>query len=130
MEIVVQREHTGAGCTLGALSIDGVFECWTLEDVVRPPGQKVYAQTAIPPGTYRVELTMSNRFKTVLPLLENVPNFQGIRIHPGNTAADTEGCILVGQTRTHNSVGSSRAAFDKLLAKMRAAKGEIWITIQ
>jgi len=111
------------------MSIDGVFECYTLEDVVRPAGEKVYGQTAIPPGRYRIQLTMSNRFKTVLPLLENVPNFEGVRIHPGNTAADTDGCILVGQSKTSNSIGGSRAAFDRLFARLQACKEEIWITL-
>ena len=111
------------------MTIDGAFECYTLEDVVRPAGEKVYGQTAIPAGRYRIQLTMSNRFKTVLPLLENVANFEGVRIHPGNTAADTDGCILVGQSKTSNSIGGSRAAFDRLFARLQAHKGEIWITV-
>ena len=129
MEIVVKRQPSANGCTIGSMSIDGVFECYTLEDVVRPAGEKVYGQTAIPPGRYRIQLTMSNRFKTVLPLLENVPNFEGVRIHPGNTAADTDGCILVGQSKTSNSIGGSRAAFDRLFARLQAYKEEIWITV-
>jgi hypothetical protein len=112
------------------MNIDGAFECYTLEDVVRPNGEKVYGQTAIPEGRYQIKLTMSNRFKIVLPLLENVPNFEGVRIHPGNTAADTDGCILVGQTKTSNSIGSSRVAFDKLFSRLQAHKGEIWLTVK
>jgi hypothetical protein len=111
------------------MTIDGAFECYTLEDVVRPAGEKVYGQTAIPEGRYRVKLTMSNRFKIVLPLLENVPNFEGVRIHPGNTAADTDGCILVGQSKTSNSIGASRLAFDRLFARLQACKEDIWITV-
>lgn len=130
MEIVVTRQPSANGCTIGTMTIDGVFECYTLEDVVRPNGEKVYGQTAIPAGRYQVKLTMSNRFKIVLPLLENVPNFEGVRIHPGNTAADTDGCILVGQTKTSNSIGSSRVAFDKLFAQLQAHKGEIWLTVK
>lgn len=130
MEIVVTRQPSANGCTIGTMTIDGVFECYTLEDVVRPNGEKVYGQTAIPSGRYQVKLTMSNRFKIVLPLLENVPNFEGVRIHPGNTAADTDGCILVGQTKTSNSIGSSRVAFDKLFARLQAHKGEIWLTVK
>ena len=130
MDIVVTRQPTANGCTIGTMTIDGAFECYTLEDVVRPHGEKVYGQTAIPAGRYQIKLTMSNRFKIVLPLLENVPNFEGVRIHPGNTAADTDGCILVGQTKTSNSIGSSRVAFDKLFARLQAHKGEIWLTLK
>ena len=130
MELLLQRNPSANGCTIGTLSVDGAFECYTLEDVVRPNGEKVYGQTAIPAGRYHVVITMSNRFKTLLPLLENVPNFEGVRIHPGNTAADTEGCILVGQSRTANSVGASRAAFAVLFAKMQSATDDIWITIE
>lgn len=130
MELLLQRNPSANGCTIGTLSIDGVTECYTLEDVVRPDGEKVYGQTAIPAGRYHVTITMSNRFKILLPLLENVPNFEGVRIHPGNTAADTEGCILVGQTRTSNSIGSSRAAFAALFEKMQNATDDIWITIE
>lgn len=129
MEILVTREPTANGCTIGTMTIDGAFECYTLEDVVRPAGEKVYGQTAIPEGRYRVKLTMSNRFKIVLPLLENVPNFEGVRIHPGNTAADTDGCILVGQSKTSNSIGASRLAFDRLFARLQACKEDIWITV-
>ena len=75
--------------------LDGRFGVLHLEDVVRQ-GEKVPGQTAIPEGIYTVQITFSNRFKRDLPLLLNVPNFEGIRIHPGNTDADTEGCILVG----------------------------------
>lgn len=130
MEIVVKRQPSANGCTIGTMSIDGAFQCYTLEDVVRPAGEKVYGQTAIPAGRYQVQLTMSNRFKTVLPLLESVPNFEGVRIHPGNTAADTDGCILVGESKTSNSIGASRVAFDKLFAKLQAHRGEIWLTVE
>ena len=129
MELLLQRNPSANGCTIGTLSVDGVFECYTLEDVVRPNGEKVYGQTAIPAGRYHVSITMSNRFKTLLPLIENVPNFEGVRIHPGNTAADTDGCILVGQSKTDSSIGASRAAFGVLFQKMQAAD-DIWLTIE
>ena len=129
MELLLQRNPSANGCTIGTLSVDGAFECYTLEDVVRPDGEKVYGQTAIPAGRYHVAITMSNRFKILLPLLENVPNFEGVRIHPGNTAADTDGCILVGQSKTDSSIGSSRAAFGVLFEKMQAAD-DIWLTIE
>ena len=112
--------------TIGELSIGEDFECFTLEDVVRE-GPKVPGQTAIPEGTYNVVITPSARFKRDMPLLDNVPNFSGIRIHPGNTDADTEGCILVGQTHGFNRIGQSRLAFDALFGKIEfaLAAGEI-----
>jgi len=131
MKLTLQRQPSAAGCTIGRLAIDGVPECWTLEDVVRPPGVKVPGRTAIPAGTYRVEVTHSPRFGTRLPLLHAVPNFTGIRIHPGNTQDDTEGCILVGSDRGVAAIKRSRAAFGKLLAKIEAAQArKVAITIE
>jgi len=106
--------------------IDGLFECYTLEDVERTV--KIKNETAIPKGTYKVIINESNRFKRLLPLLLNVPNFEGVRIHSGNSNHDTEGCILVGQTIQANYIGQSRKAFDKLLKKMQGAK-DITLTI-
>ena len=93
MLIEVIRTTCGAHCTLGKMYIDGVDMCYTLEDVVRE--EKVYGETAIPAGRYRVDVTYSNRFQCDMPLVLDVPNFEGIRIHPGNTDKDTHGCILV-----------------------------------
>ena len=108
--------------TIGKLYIDGVYECYTLEDVVRK-GAKVNGQTAIPTGTYNIIINHSNRFNRDLPLLENVPNFTGVRIHAGNTSAHTEGCILVGTTWTGKDfIGNSRVAFNKLFDKLKKAK--------
>ena len=132
MELHLERLQCGRDFTIGSLAIDGQFECWTLEDELRPEGVKIAGQTCIPAGRYRVRLTFSNRFQRVLPLLEDVPNFAGIRIHPGNTAADTEGCVLVGQDRNGQSVARSRAAFDILFNKLANAdrNGEpIWIVV-
>lgn len=121
MKLQVVRFMCGATCTIGELLVDGEHECWTLEDVVRPDGQKVYGDTAIPYGTYDVIVTRSKRFGVDLPLLLGVPNFTGIRIHPGNTTADTHGCLLVGTGHTGTSVTNSRAAFNKLFPKIRDA---------
>jgi hypothetical protein len=126
MQITVKRLHKTDKSTIGELLIDGIFECYTLEDVERPV--KIKAETAIPKGTYKVIINMSNRLKRLLPLLINVPNFEGVRIHAGNTNHDTEGCILVGKTRGVDFVGKSRKAFAALLTKMKLAK-EITITI-
>jgi hypothetical protein len=126
MVITVKRLYKTENSTIGELLIDGVFECFTLEDKERPV--KIKSETAIPKGTYRVIINESNRFKRLLPLLIDVPNFEGVRIHSGNSNHDTEGCILVGQTRNKNYIGQSRKAFDKLFKKMQAAKN-ITLTI-
>ena len=119
MQLMVNRTWPSAACTIGVLTVDGVNECFTLEDVVR--AEKIKGETAIPAGSYNVTITPSNRFKRDLPLLENVPNFEGVRIHPGNTAADTEGCILVGKSKGPDAIYESRKAFDTLFAKIKAA---------
>ena len=115
--------------TIGDLSVNGKFECFTLEDKVR--AVKIHGKTAIPAGIYEVTVTFSDRFKKPLPLLLNVPNFAGVRIHSGNTAADTEGCILVGTSKGTNSVGASRVAFKALFDKIQAAlkKEKVFIEI-
>ena len=130
MEITLHREPSNAQSTLGRLDVDGIFECFTCEDIVRPV--KIKGETAIPAGCYQVVVTMSNRFKRELPLLLNVPDFEGVRIHTGNTAVDTEGCILVGQEMSRcNGVLNSRAAFSHLFSKIEEAlqDGECWLTI-
>jgi hypothetical protein len=119
MNLRVQRNTFTDASTIGELSIDGQFECFTLEDNVRPV--KIHGETAIPAGKYEVTITFSERFQRQLPLLMNVKNFEGIRIHPGNTAANTEGCILVGTTKTADFIGNSRAAFNALFPKIEAA---------
>lgn len=119
MKLLLERTWCGAKCTIGALSIGGAYECFTLEDVVRP--EKIAGETAIPAGSYNVVITPSNRFKRDLPLIENVPGFEGVRIHPGNTAADTDGCILVGLAKGKDFVSESRKAFDALYLKIKAA---------
>jgi len=95
MQYQLIRTHKYDYCTIGELHRNGLFVCYTLEDVVRPVGEKVYGKTAIPYGTYPLVITYSNRFKRLLPLVENVPMFSGIRFHRGNSAVDTNGCILV-----------------------------------
>lgn len=127
MQMELQRLQLDPDVTIGALYVDGDFECWILEDPVREvAGQpvsvwKVPGKTAIPFGQYDVTITPSQRFKRDLPLLLRVPGFDGIRIHPGNTVADTEGCLLPGLDRLGKSVGRSRAAFDSLFSQIRSA---------
>jgi len=122
MKLRLERLQLDPDCTIGALFVDGTFDCWTLEDTVRPDGVKIAGETAVPFGTYAIDITQSPRFGRLLPLLIGVHNFVGIRIHPGNTAHDTEGCILVGSDRHHKWIGKSKAAFDTLFPKLRDAK--------
>lgn len=117
MQLTLIRDQSNDRCTLGRLFINGSFLCYTLEDVDRrleSGGEKIHGQTAIPRGAYSIIINRSQRFGRDMPLLLDVPGFSGVRIHPGNTAADTEGCILVGTTRGAESLGNSRAAYEKL----------------
>ena len=121
--------------TIGVLTVDSLHECYALEDQYRPGDirvVKVAGRTAIPLGRYRVVLDFSPRFGTTLTRLLDVPGFDGIRIHAGNTDADTEGCILVGTVREPDRILASRVALDALMAKIRAGllHGECWIEIK
>ena len=131
MELRLERKWFEDTCTIGKLYVDDEYECYILEDVVRPLGEKVYGETAIPYGDYTVIVNRSNRFKKDLPFIYNMPDmsvedghgvrFTGIRIHPGNTDADTHGCLLPGASKMDNKIGDSRLAFNKLFAKICAA---------
>lgn len=120
MKLQVTRNQFTTQSTVGELTVNEVFECFTLEDPVRP--KKTAGVTAIPAGTYTVEITPSAKFKRDLPLLHDVPEFEGVRIHSGNVAADTEGCLLVGKTRAVDSIGQGRVAFQALFAKIKEAE--------
>lgn len=135
MELTLNRIFLGSSATIGELLINDKYLCDTLEDRVRPEGEKVYGKTAIPEGTYEVKLTHSPRFKKTLPEILNVPNFSGIRIHTGNSSKDTEGCILVGtwDGEKEDWVGNSRIAFDELMALLEEAtnnKEKVTITVK
>ena len=119
MLITVTRNMFTDRSTIGELAVDDGFACFTLEDPVRVV--KIAGETAIPAGTYEVVVSFSNRFKRLLPELLDVPNFKGVRIHSGNVAADTEGCLLVGLAKGEDRVGQSRAAFDALFPRIVAA---------
>lgn len=124
MHLQLTRTVYTTRSTVGQLLVDGRFECHVLEDVVRPAtAAKVPGQTAIPAGTYAVTVTYSPRFRQPLPLLISVPGFEGIRIHPGNDAAATSGCLLVGRydPQRPDWVADSRAAFARLFDKIRTA---------
>ncbi|SCX86284.1 hypothetical protein SAMN05216420_101138 [Nitrosospira sp. Nl5] len=119
MELRVERTDFSENSTIGKLYVDDQFECYTLEDKVRPV--KIKGKTAIPTGRYEVIINHSQRFNRPLPLFLDVPDFVGVRIHPGNTAADTEGCILVGETKEEGFIGQSKPAFERLFDKLKAA---------
>lgn len=124
MKLVLKRDTFTDQTSIGTLSVDGVFECYTLEDTDRKVEEnkdgKIYGQTAIPRGTYQVVLHDSPKFGLV-PMLTGVPNYSLVYIHPGNTAKDTLGCILVGNYKYKDSIGESRKAFEKLFKRIKAA---------
>lgn len=142
MKILVSRRPNTNGFSPGRMYIDGVLECFTLEDEVREvAGQpvaswKVQDKTAIPRGTYNVAITFSNRFQKDMPLVMDVPGFSGIRIHPGNTVENTDGCILVGADDGNWQdawLGSSLIAYNRLFPKIKAAIDageEVTLTIE
>ena len=135
MELTLNRIFLGGSATIGELLINDKHLCDTLEDRVRPEGEKVYGKTAIREGKYEIELTHSPRFKKILPEILNVPNFSAIRIHTGNSSKDTEGCIIVGtwDGEKEDWVGSSKIAFDKLMSLLEEAtnnKEKVTITVK
>ena len=135
MKIEVNRIFKASNYTIGELSVNNNYVCDTLEDKVRVDGEKVYAETAIPTGTYTLILSYSNRFKKVMPEILNVPNFSGIRIHCGNSSKDTEGCLLVGKWdgKTENWISDSKNSYNKLYPLLEEAfnkKENITITIK
>ena len=131
MLITLDRAWKRKGYTISRLYINGELFCNALEDEDRGLRQdmttneikkrKVYGATAIPSGSYECVNTYSNRFKKNLPLLKDVPGFDGIRIHSGNTANDTEGCILPGRNTQKGMVTESRVWTEKLIKLMKAA---------
>ena len=140
MIITLRRIAMKDTYTIGKLYIDGVYFCETVEDKDRGlddsmeesviKERKVYGETAIPLGTYKVEITYSPKFKKNLPLLYNVKGFEGIRIHSGNTAKDSLGCIIVGKNKKVGMVLDSRSTMTKLMKILTNTKENIWLTIR
>ena len=97
MRITIERLTMTSTTTIGKMYLNGEYFGYTLEDVNRDT--KIKHQTCIPAGLYKVVLTVSNRFKRLMPLLIDVPNFKGIRIHGGNTHKNTSGCPIVAKRR-------------------------------
>ena len=147
MKLLVDRKWKKNTYTIGRFFVNGTLFCNSLEDKDRGLKktdplmsiikQKVYGETAIPTGIYKVDMeTVSPKYSAVkwyynlckgkLPRLKNVPGFEGILIHPGNTALDTLGCILVGKNTAVGKITESKDTFAKLYKMMKAAhdKGE------
>lgn len=131
MELRIERKWKKPDYTIGRLYINGEYVCNTLEDTDRGLYQgmsqadvlkvKVKGATAIPRGTYNVIYTYSPKYKRNMPLVENVTGFCGIRIHSGNTAKDTEGCILCGENKQVGMVLNSRVWTEKVTERMKEA---------
>lgn len=141
MKLTIKRIALRSTYTIGKLYIDGNYFCDVLEDTVRDLNKngkfdngekKVHAKTAIPYGTYEIKWTYSPRFKKYTPQLMNVPSFDGIRIHAGNTSADTEGCLLLGENKQVGKVINSRATINKFyqIIKEACSNGKVTIEIK
>lgn len=114
--LTLVRTEAAADRTMGQLLANGAHFAHTLEDLLRPAGVKIKGVTAIPAGLYRVQLTMSSRFKRVTPQIMAVKNFEGIRFHGGNDPVDTEGCPLVAFNRSGLRIqGTAEAALTQLI---------------
>lgn len=150
MKLELRRIARKTSYTIGRLYVDGEYFCDTLEDADRGltsdmsdaevQAKKVKGKTAIPTGTYNVTISIvSPRFRKSpqysfcggrLPRLGGVPGYTGILIHCGNTANDTDGCILVGENKQVGKVLNSLATFKRLYAKLQRAKDDISIKIE
>lgn len=141
MDIQLKRIAKKETYTIGKLYIDGVYFCDTIEDKDRGLNQamsindikkkKVYGETAIPTGTYKLVIDYSNRFKKNMAHILNVPGYEGIRIHTGNSAKDSLGCIIVGKNKVVGKVIESRDTYNQLFPILQKAfkESEIKITI-
>ena len=136
MELTLTRTTKRKGCTLGVLVVDGKEMCDTMAPTCRDlkTDRKVTRCTAIPEGRYPVVITLSPKFGKWLPLLLNVPFFEGIRIHAGNLPADTEGCILVGEDNEETRQLECSTLYVRLLKQLiveAKERGEgVWITVK
>jgi hypothetical protein len=137
VKILVERDIFGDNYTTSRVFIDGRFFCYCLEDTDRKlednPEAKVYGETAIPRGTYKLLVDFSGRFQRELPRLLDVPGYSGIRIHAGNVPADTHGCLLLGTSRKDGMVVNSRIAMVKFMELLDLAydRGEqVEVTIE
>ena len=139
IKLRLERRYKGSKYTIGKLFINDEYFCDTIEDIDRGlkssmsveyiKNKKVYAETAIPTGTYKIEMTYSNKFKRILPLLVDVKGFSGIRIHRGNTEKDSSGCIVIGENKVKGRVINS-TPYEVALVKRLLEEDDIEITIE
>lgn len=141
MKLTLKRIALRPTYTIGKLYIDDIYFCDTIEDTVRDLNKngkfdngekKVHSKTAIPYGIYEIKWTYSPRFKKYTPQLINVPSFEGIRIHAGNTSADTEGCLILGKNKQVGKVLNSRDTINKFypIIKEACSNGKVTIEIK
>lgn len=150
MKLVLKRINNQDNYCEGKLYINGIYQCDVIEDTDRDlnnemsiaeiQSKKVYGETAIPKGTYQITLdVVSPKFKNrswatfcegKLPRLLDVPGFEGVLIHVGNKAADSLGCLLIGQKSSDGIVSNSTQTFKDLYYKLKQATDQITITIE
>lgn len=137
IKFLLQRDVCAPGFTLGRLIVEGKLYGYTCEDKDRcledSPGAKINGRTAIPRGLYLLTVSYSNRFKRAMPLIVDVPGFEGVRIHGGNTAEDTEGCPLLGAFRTATGVRGCAEVNQALIDFIASAEDRgdaVWIEVK
>lgn len=155
MELRLKRIALRSEYTIGKLYVDGEYVCDTIEDTVRDLDKdgkfangevKIQGKTAIPYGRYEVTMKVKSpkysnftkyswakKYDGYLPRLLNIPHFEGVLIHAGNTAADTEGCLLVGENKVVgkviNSVNTFRKLMDEYLVPAKKRNERIFIEV-
>ena len=139
MRLTLKRIANKDNYCIGKLYINGKYFCDTLEDRDRGLddsmtvedilSMKKYGETAIPCGIYTVLLTYSPKYKKIMPLINNVKGYSGIRIHSGNSSKDTLGCLLVGKNTVVGRLTDSRNTYNALFKRLQQ-KGSNKITIE
>ena len=130
MQLILERTTHNINSTEGKLYVNGIFFCYTIEDVIRArPGEwkkelKVYSKTAIPYGVYPILVTWSNRFKRMLTGVFDVPDFSGIRVHNGSSELSSAGCIIVSykSDNEHDKLINEKSAMNDLCVLIKAVQ--------
>ncbi len=132
---LIRDDDPALAFNYGQLFVDGTFFCQTLEDPdhrLEDGGEKVKDVTSIPRGRYRVVLSKSQRFGKVMPEVLDVPGFTGVRLHGGNTEADTSGCPLLGAVRTKTGIANCAGVNARLINLLQAAAKrfeDVWLEV-